>query len=214
MATGELEERLERLKDCGMIIKYNVLRYQGRGKERACTEGDCTVYSDTYRGSLLGRKLGAPPFYRREDMMMKERFGKMRTMSSCVLWNQVVLNQLYYRDNLVYFRIQSFVSISGWHTLCIPLLMQCRNKQVIFERAYIRETPERLRERAEIWGEYAMRTGKKFTLVLMCDSDAHEQWVESSVCDGTEDRYKLSVTSIREWLHPYGGTVNYYHNAL
>lgn len=194
-------ERLIRFVEEGMVVQAAFRKCENDREPQVRT------YRVAYIVCNLLQKLGAPFPDAREDYIAGSQMGRYMATSSCLIWNQVIINQLYYNNEVGTFRIKEAVRIGRKQSAAIPLGIYVKGRYCIFDILRSHHDPEKIREHMKMWENFAQDKEKSFVLVLLCESPEHEQWVAGAVAGFSSEWISLATCTEDRWLRAAPGTV-------
>ncbi|MCR4643703.1 MAG: hypothetical protein K5697_16965 [Lachnospiraceae bacterium] len=203
MEEETIEQHILALKEYGMIVEYE---FRGGFGEQ---DKVVRLYAASYSCGNILRELGAPEPNPQESFVMSTQMGKKNSICGCVLWNQIILNQILYHPVLSSFRVQEAVRLDKWKKICIPLSMNIRERCYIFDLIRTFHDVEMIADRMRLWEGYAARKGNWPIVVLVCESDEHEQWVAGCTRRIEAEHISFATSTEDRWLHAKSGTISY-----
>lgn len=197
-----LNERLRALIEEGIIVEAVYVR---NDDEQHCT---LKAYMAAYKANDLLKGLGAAMLDPREDYAAGNQMGRRLAICSCLLWNQVILNQLLYNQGVGNFRLWELVQVEKKQSISIPLGIFVKGKFCVFDMLRSYHDPELVRQRLKMWEDYAEARERSFVLVIVCESVEHEQWIAGCIKDFSSDWISLATCTEDKWLYSRPGTMN------
>lgn len=202
---NKVREYLNELSDYDII---RTLTIQTEIKTIMQEEKGIKFYWLGRQGWDIAKALRVPVPTKGQTSQMFLNYGKKRYILSSVLWNQIILNQLLYNDNIVNFRIHDTVNLPNGKVIHIPLILRTRNQDYVFE--YIRG---KYLKQAYIqtillqWAEYMQYMKTKFLLVLVGEHNIAVRRIKQIVDTINDYDIKIFYTEDRLWWNKESGIV-------
>lgn len=203
-----LKEKIEQLIHRG-ILERNMIWDSKNPFQQEEGEKNTRVVSYwlTRKGYMLAESLGLPKYsVETYYQLTNSHRGKLSLLTRSILWNQIVLNQMLYNPDLLWFRVGERYKLSQGMLMELPLYIKTKDGEYYFE--YLRAVEDVVIEKTfSLWMEYVMQKGRPFTFVLVTDQYNVDSITGRHVNSAEEVGIKVATTVVDDWFKEEAGTI-------
>ena len=164
------------------------------------------LYKTGRNGYYIAEQMGIKTYSPRRLYEIRNRYrNQMVHLLTDYTWSQIVLGNLKRNDGMKWFSVDEVRFVNDSRPVFIPLTIQTEGETCIYEyveTGYDWETAEILKR----YEEYARRTGRIFTLVLVLQRD-HLYPLRSIRQISESGTINIAFTSVSEWYTGNGGGI-------